>query len=304
MEDLNSPLSLLSDDEISQSNLFYQIFNPNIQSSDTKNYTNYDKIYFINGKEENNAQETISSSFQYKKFLNTKTKSSDEFFFPFTPKRGLLNGLTIESINSEPKNNINSDNLCIDFKFKTKKYHINSNGRKIKERKKRKFKSDDIRKKIKSRFHKTLKDNINESLKKAGSEKLFDFLPHYFVKNITKQFNEKYFKLTYKELLMTNFTNEIYTDNSISKKADLKRFLNNQEVLQYLAQNEAIEKKSGFDLIKDKKYKELMEIYFSSLEFEQSLIRLKEENEDIDYIIEYIYIARHYIDFFCGGTFS
>ena len=103
---------------------------------------------------------------------------------------------------------------------------------------------------------------------------------------------------------MTNFTNEIYTDNSISKKADLKRFLNNQEVLQYLAQNEEIEKKSGFDLIKDKKYKELMEIYFSSLEFEQSLIRLKEENEDIDYIIEYIYIARHYIDFFCGGTFS
>ena len=38
----------------------------------------------------------------------------------------------------------------------------------------RKFKPDDIRKKIKARFHKTIKNAINEFLKFTGSEKFFD----------------------------------------------------------------------------------------------------------------------------------
>ncbi len=38
-------------------------------------------------------------------------------------------------------------------------------------------KVDDIRKKIKLRFHKIVKHIINENLKKAGSKKFFDNLP-------------------------------------------------------------------------------------------------------------------------------
>lgn len=44
---------------------------------------------------------------------------------------------------------------------------------------KRKYKPDDIRKKIKSRFHKSLRNIINENLKKAGSKHFFFFAPNF-----------------------------------------------------------------------------------------------------------------------------
>ena len=62
-------------------------------------------------------------------------------------------------------------------------------------KKKRKYKSDDIRKKIKVRFHKVLKNKINESLKNAGSTELFSFLPQFFISNISKKFNYHEFRI-------------------------------------------------------------------------------------------------------------
>ena len=59
-----------------------------------------------------------------------------------------------------------------------------------------------------------------------------------------------------------------------------------------------ISKNSGFDIIKNKKYKDLMRMYFSSKEFEDSILRLKQENEDREYIYEYIYRAKSYIQFY------
>ena len=52
-------------------------------------------------------------------------------------------------------------------------------------------------------------------------------------------------------------------------------------------------------MIKDKKYKDLLKIYFQSAEFENSIIRLKNENESNEYIQEYIFIAKRYVDFYC-----
>jgi hypothetical protein len=49
---------------------------------------------------------------------------------------------------------------------------------------KRKYKPDDIRKKIKARFHKSIKNIINENLRKAGSKKLFTFFPQIFISSI------------------------------------------------------------------------------------------------------------------------
>ena len=184
----------------------------------------------------------------------------------------------------------------------TKKYNIMPDGKKRKIKKMRKFKSDDIRKKIKSRFHKTLKDLINEGLKKAGSIKLFDFIPHYFINNVTRKINSKFLDLTYKDLLSYNFINEEYKEKSLNKEVDYKKFLINQEVLKYLEQHENISKSSGFDIIKNKKYKDLLNIYFSSLEFENSITRLKSENENNDYIQEYIFTAKHYVEFFSNNN--
>ena len=80
--------------------------------------------------------------------------------------------------------------------------------------------------------------------------------------------------------------------------------MKNQEVLKYLEKNENICKESGFDLISGKKYKDLLTTYFSSFEFENSIIRLKKENENNDYIQEYIFIAKHYVEFFSNDNYD
>jgi len=184
------------------------------------------------------------------------------------------------------------------FRFKVKKYFIAENGKKKRIKKKRKFKPDDIRKKIKARFHKTIKNIINENLKKAGSKVLFDFLPQCFIGNVSKKTNSKCLELTYKELLSTDFLQEFKKGEYRNSKVDHNKYLKNIEVLKYLENNPDICQRSGFDLIKDRKYKDILKIYFTSAQFENSLIQLKEEKESPEYIQEYINRARTYVSFY------
>ena len=65
-----------------------------------------------------------------------------------------------------------------------------------------------------------------------------------------------------------------------------------------MEQNPEIYKNSGFDIIGDRKYKDLLKIYFSSAEFDDSIIRLKKENESKEYIQEYALKARTYVSFY------
>ena len=58
---------------------------------------------------------------------------------------------------SKNKEKIDSINNNFMFKYKTKKYFMDSDSKRKRVKKKRKFKPDDIRKKIKSIFHKILK---------------------------------------------------------------------------------------------------------------------------------------------------
>ena len=181
--------------------------------------------------------------------------------------------------------------------FTTKKYFIASNGRKKKVKKKRKFKPDDIRKKIKSRFHKLIKNIINENLKKAGSQELFDFMPQSFIGNVSKKINSKALDLTYKEILSYDFNKDINSEY-LSGKVDYAKYYRNQKVLKYLEDNPEIAKRAGFDIIQNMKYRDLLKIYFSSAQFEKSIYKLKTENECSEYIIEYIYRAKTYISFY------
>ena len=184
--------------------------------------------------------------------------------------------------------------------FNSLKIYMNKEKRKRdKMRKKRKFKSDDIRKKIKSRFHKTIKNIINENLKKAGSKELFDFLPQSFVSNISKGKNKEVMNLTYKQILETDFTKEIGNLNNHQKIIDLKKFENNLKVLNYLKNNPSISINSGFEFFSKMTYAEILREYFASKEFEESIIKLKLEEENEDYINEYILKAKTYVDFFC-----
>ena len=226
---------------------------------------------------------------------------------------------SLQSMNQENSDNINTEKNSGDineeensyyieqirngnenflFKFTTKKYFVLPNGKKRRIKKKRKFKSDDIRKKIKSRFHKTLKNIINANLRKAGSKKFFDFLPQCFIGNISKKVNSECLELTYKELLLTDFISKNNNEESQNRKIDKKKYLKNLEVVKYLEQNPEIYKNSGFDIIGDRKYKDLLKIYFSSAEFDDSIIRLKKENESKEYIQEYALKARTYVSFY------
>jgi len=255
-------------------------------------------------------------TFEKPKNLNLKNKNFDEnYFFPFTPGKGLLNYYNTKradelylnsdsnSINNEKlildENSLNSEQIicngnstCYDFKFKTKKYCIMPNGKKRRQKKKRKYKSDDIRKKIKSRFHKTIKNAVNVMLKKGGSKKFFDFLPQNFIGNVSKKVNSESFEMTFNDLLTYDF------QGNKNKNVDNKKIMKNKEVVEYLEQNPEISKNSGYDLIKNKKYKDLLKVYFLSAEFENSIDRLKQEKEENDYIQEYIYRAKNYIEFY------
>ena len=180
-----------------------------------------------------------------------------------------------------------------------KRYMKRIKRKKEKMRKKRKFKPDDIRKKIKSRFHKTIKNIINENLKKAGSKELFDFLPQSFVCNISKGKNKEVMNMTYKQILETDFTKENGKLNNHQKKIDLRKFENNLKVLNYLKNNPTISINSGFEIFSKMTYAEILREYFVSNEFDESIIKLKLEENNDDYINEYILRAKTYVDFFC-----
>ena len=163
---------------------------------------------------------------------------------------------------------------------------------------KRKYKSDDIRKKIKSRFHKSIKNIINENLRKAGSKKLFTFLPQFFITSIARQTNRHALNMSFREILQKNFVNDLDEKKYKNKKIDLAKYKKNLSVLEYLDNNPEICKNSGFDIISKMKYCDLLEEYFKSNEFERSIFKLKEENEDEDYIKQYIIKSKNYVKFF------
>ena len=218
--------------------------------------------------------------------------------FPFTKGQGIektldIIGFTANYSNSKIK--LLNKNTTFNSKFKITSYYTDENGKKKKQKKKRKYKPDDIRKKIKARFHKIIKNIINSKLKRAGSAKLFDFLPQNFITNITINLNSKIMNLTYENLIEQEYNSKINLKNG---KSDLNKYNNNMEVLNYLKKNPEICKKSEFEKIKNMKYIDILKAYFSSFEFEQSIIELNDKNETIEYMEEYINKSLNYVNFF------
>ena len=219
-----------------------------------------------------------------KPIIETET---NDYCFPFKSGKCLLSDDASDNKLKQYMNTI----------FRTNTYVTDSNGNKKKEKKQRKFKPDDIRKKIKVRFHKKVKNIINENLKKAGSTELFGFLPQYFISNIAKKFNNQFMNMTYEQLLKINFSE--LQDDYPNKACDNKQYEKNKNTLEYLEKNPEISKISGFDKVKKMKYRDIFKAYFSSAEFEESIAILKdEENESAEYIQEYFILAKNYIDYF------
>ena len=68
--------------------------------------------------------------------------------------------------------------------------------------------------------------------------------------------------------------------------------------MKYLEENNVISINSGFDLLKNMKYKDIVRAYLSSKHFENSIIELKNKNEDNYYIQEYIRLSKNFLEYF------
>ena len=153
---------------------------------------------------------------------------------------------------------------------------------------------DNIKKKLKSSFHKNIIKIINNKIKKAYSDKnikenFFNNLPQSFIRNVNISENQEKMEMKFGQLL-------INWDDEKNKKT--KKFLD---------KNPDLSEKSNWNLIQNMTYKELLEAFFLSEEFEKSIIALKTKAEkskkkdkkvSSQYIENYINIALKYIDFF------
>ena len=176
---------------------------------------------------------------------------------------------------------------------KNKLAHKKKSNKKIQNVQKRKENADNIRKKIKSRFLKYLRNIINERLKAAGSKKLFKFLPQKFICNVSKEKNKAVLNLTLREIVLKNFCEEKNENDS-----ELRNYYHNLSVLEYLEKNNEISEKSQFNNFKNLKFYQIFNEYLKSKEFEMEIAGLKKEKENDKYIKNYIIKAYELMDFF------
>ena len=256
--------------------------------------TKEDQIENNNSKREENINHTnnilynkkklyIRGPYKKKNRIIEKAKTDDKCF-PFTSGEGIMQLLENRKIKLE------------NIGFKVKRYITDSSGKIKKAKKQRKFKSDDIRKKIKVKFHKAIKDILNENLKKAGSKALLTYLPQSFIGNISRNFNNKYFDLTFEELISLDFSK--FHSKFLKFNIEKNKYDKNIELLDYLKNNPEISKNSGFDLVKKMKYRDLLNAYFLSKEFENTIVQLKSKKESDEYINSYIFLAKNYVNYF------
>jgi len=241
---------------------------------------------------------TSNIKFKTNNSINTSTNSLDDA--SYDNKNTYKETLRINQV----KQTNDKENIKIKKKRKFKKFKIchieyqnvsKDNNNRLKH--KRKYKPDDIRKKIKARFHKSIKNIVNENLRKAGSKKLLTFLPQIFISSISREKNRNVMNLTLRELFQKNFLNNV-DEKYKNKNVDLAKYKKNLTVLEYLDKNPEICRNSGFDIISKMKYSDLLDEYFKSDEFEKAILKLREENEDEDYIKEYIHKSKNYVKFF------
>ena len=170
--------------------------------------------------------------------------------------------------------------------------------------KQRKEKEDNIRKKIKANFHKKLKKIINNLLNESGAKYTFETLPQIFISDISQKTNFEVLNLTYEEIFDYSYQ-KIINENPKKplpyiiqrNEASLKKYNKNKETLDYLNSNPLISDKSGWNKIKSMKYIDLLNAYFNSDEFVQTIHKLYKKEKQ-NYINQYIFFAKTYVTFF------
>ena len=167
--------SIHKDKTSKMKNVYINITNQKIQDNVNDNV-------FILIKANNEKDEKRETIFNSKKRNRNIFRTNFEIFNP-REYDDYTKIMINEVLNLKNKDKINLRNL---FVTKLKKEKKNN----------RKHYSDDIRKKIKSGFHRILKNILNAKLESAGSTLFFDYLPQVFITNISKKENQSILNLT------------------------------------------------------------------------------------------------------------
>lgn len=154
---------------------------------------------------------------------------------------------------------------------------------------KRKAKPDDMRKKIKVNFFKTLRKGTNQKLKDAGSKDYFEALNQGFISNISKSYNKPFMEKTWNELLHFKFPN--------AKSSDEDKFEHNLKILKKIEENEPSEIKAKYDAVGNLTIYQLFEEYLRSEEYLESLSQVQQKEKDF-YLERYRELAKDFIEFF------
>ena len=154
-------------------------------------------------------------------------------------------------------------------------------------RRRRRDNQDNMRKKIKRGFlNNSLIPKINLLLKSSGNILYFEKFPQNFVSNISRQINNKLINMTLKEIFERK---ELYEDK------DINNYNHNLTVIK----SEEIQECDELNIILNKKYCELFEEYINSKEFQiDEINRLKNKDMNDEYIEKYLFLAKHFTDFF------
>lgn len=217
------------------------------------------------------------------------TRTNSKYLHNFFMNEDFLRYMRIDV--SPTSIDINDNETLIMYIIETKKTLL----RRKMHPKLRKFKPDDIRKKIKSSFHKVLNSKVNQILYASGAKIVFDCLPQCFICNISKEMNKNVMNMEYIKLLSTDFTKGMKEGKK--KNIDYEKYRHNVDVIQYLFSNPDILNQSGFRYLAKRTYASIIEEYFNSEEFNNAVKKLKDKESEI-YIREYIIKAKHYVSFY------
>ena len=239
--------------------------------------------YSSNKKLEKSTNEQKSLEMGYIKKFQLFNKSKNN---PYVNE--VINSIN-DSKTKEPKKLFNIDNFKNGVKLVGRK-----RSNKIK---KRCEKPDDIRKKLKSRFHKIFTKKLNDNLKEINSEKKFYLMPQIFICNIAKKQNKEAMNMKIKDLFRKNFIDDYKEYKLKNIKSNNNKYLKNLKTLEYLEKNIDIQQKSKFNIIGEMKYFEILEEFFYSEEFEDTVIS-ESKKKSLEYVKDYVNKARTYVKFF------
>ena len=155
-----------------------------------------------------------------------------------------------------------------------------------KEEKTRKEEPDDIRKKIKSRFFKSLKVYINQMFNDLHINKKFEFLPQSFISIISKSKNKEMLDKTLEDIIIS-----FIQDNS-------SKNINNYQLMMFLKENINNNGIKKLYRVFSTSIKKLFDEYLNSEEFDNSITKLEKEGNYSNYIHNYILLAKNFVEYF------